>query len=55
MKKEPQQSEHLAVHCIAGLSSAPLLVAIALIHLGCPRTNAINIVKEKRKGALNMN
>ena len=42
------------MHCVAGLGRAPLLVAIALVHKGCQPVNAINLIRSKRKGALNM-
>ena len=44
----------MAVHCVAGLGRAPLLVALALIHRGCEPINAIELIRSKRTGALNM-
>ena len=44
----------MAVHCVAGLGRAPLLVALALIHRGCEPINAIELIRAKRTGALNM-
>ena len=56
-KAEDQNKEsppRLAVHCVAGLGRAPLFVAIALVHMGCSRINAIDIIRKKRSGALNL-
>ncbi len=44
----------MAVHCVAGLGRAPFLVAIALIHKGCERINAIELIRKHRPGALNI-
>jgi len=43
----------IAVHCMAGLGRAPLLVAIALIEDGLPVTQAVAMVRKARHGALN--
>jgi protein tyrosine phosphatase type 4A len=43
----------IAVHCVAGLGRAPALVAMALIELGMPALDAIEYIREKRRGALN--
>ena len=39
---------------MAGLGRAPLLVALALVHKGCQAINAIELIRQKRSGALNM-
>ena len=44
----------MAVHCVAGLGRAPFLVAIALIHRGCERVYAIELIRKHRPGALNI-
>ncbi len=44
----------IGVHCVAGLGRAPLLVALALIYKGCPKFDAIELIRKKRPGALNM-
>lgn len=38
----------IAVHCIAGLGRAPVLVAIALIEDGCTPAAAVTMIREKR-------
>lgn len=43
----------VAVHCLAGLGRAPVLVVIALIEAGQMRNiEAIELVRSKRKGEL---
>lgn len=52
--KEHCDMEHpIGVHCIAGLGRAPVLVAIALIQKGMPAEDAIELIRKKRKGAIN--
>ncbi|CAL8081063.1 unnamed protein product [Calicophoron daubneyi] len=43
----------IAVHCRAGLGRAPALVAVALIELGLPYDEAIEMIRTRRPGALN--
>ena len=43
----------IAVHCVAGLGRAPLLVAIALVEFGMSPIDTIELVRSKRKGSLN--
>ena len=43
----------IAVHCVAGLGRAPVLVALALIEYGMKPLDAIEFIRSRRKGALN--
>lgn len=43
----------IAVHCVAGLGRAPVLVAIALIQFGMEPLDAIAFVRARRRGAIN--
>lgn len=43
----------IAVHCVAGLGRAPVLVTIALIEYGMEALDAVELIRRSRKGALN--
>ncbi|KAF9968371.1 Protein tyrosine phosphatase type IVA 1 [Mortierella alpina] len=53
--KDPEQppSSTIAVHCVAGLGRAPLLVAIALMEAGMTADESIAYVRDRRRGAIN--
>ena len=42
--KDP--SSCVAVHCVAGLGRAPVLVALALIELGMKYEDAVELIRE---------
>jgi len=43
----------IGCHCVAGLGRAPVLVTIALIDAGMDNLAAIELVRSKRRGAIN--
>ena len=43
----------IAVHCVAGLGRAPVLVATALIEAGMKPLDAIEYIRARRRGAFN--
>lgn len=57
VKKEFQNGEGtetcIGVHCVTGLGRAPVLVAVALIELGMKYEDAVELIRKKRRGAIN--
>lgn len=43
----------IAVHCIAGLGRAPMMVAIALVEIGLHYTEAVELIRKSRRKAIN--
>nr|AAS19277.1 PRL-1 [Trypanosoma cruzi] len=53
-EKNKSPPETIAVHCVAGLGRAPILVALALVEYGgMPPLDAVGYVRGRRKGAIN--
>eukprot|EP01120_Amphizonella_sp_Union-15-10_P007930 TRINITY_DN274_c0_g1_i1.p1 TRINITY_DN274_c0_g1~~TRINITY_DN274_c0_g1_i1.p1 ORF type:complete len:167 (-),score=29.02 TRINITY_DN274_c0_g1_i1:96-596(-) len=48
-----EKPKTIALHCLAGLGRAPVLVAVALIQFGLTPLQAVELVRSKRKGAFN--
>eukprot|EP00501_MAST-03F_sp_TOSAG23-6_P002637 GSMAST32.ASY1.ANO1.2779.1 assembled CDS len=43
----------IAIHCIAGLGRAPMMVAIAFIENGLEWTKAVEVIRARRRHAIN--
>lgn len=53
LEKSHEQPSTIAIHCVAGLGRAPVLVAIALIERGMDYLGAVETIRKSRRGALN--
>ena len=53
VKQHSSENGRVAIHCVAGLGRAPVMVAIALIDRGCDFTEAVEIIRKERRGAIN--
>jgi protein tyrosine phosphatase type 4A len=53
-EKLQSDERRIGVHCVAGLGRAPFFVAIALVNNGCSASNAIELIRKNRPGALNL-
>jgi len=51
--KNKNTNETIGIHCVAGLGRAPVLVAIALIEHGMEASDAIEYIRQRRRGAIN--
>eukprot|EP01137_Pigoraptor_chileana_P010414 Opistho-2@60016 len=50
-KKDSQ--ECIAIHCVAGLGRAPVLVAVALVEAGLEAEDVVDYIRQRRRGAIN--
>ncbi|KAJ1528268.1 Protein tyrosine phosphatase type IVA 1, partial [Nowakowskiella sp. JEL0078] len=50
---EEPNGKVIAVHCVAGLGRAPILVAMSLIEGGLSPLDAVEYIRRRRRGALN--
>jgi len=47
------EGKTIALHCVAGLGRAPVMVGIALIEAGMAPADTVEFIRKRRKGALN--
>ena len=51
---QPDEQPTIAVHCVAGLGRAPVLVAVALVERAqMDALDAISFIRARRRGAIN--
>jgi protein tyrosine phosphatase type 4A len=53
VKKASEEDGRVAIHCVAGLGRAPVMVAIALIDKGLDSASAVELIRKERRGAIN--
>ena len=53
VSKTSNKESCVAVHCVAGLGRAPVLVAISLIEGGMEPLDAVAYIRKHRRGAIN--
>mmetsp|Transcript_19177 Transcript_19177/g.26917 ORF Transcript_19177/g.26917 Transcript_19177/m.26917 type:complete len:171 (+) Transcript_19177:31-543(+) len=53
LPKKSEEKTAVAVHCVAGLGRAPVLVAIALVENGMEPYDVIAYIRKRRRGAIN--
>lgn len=51
--EDGEERKAIAVHCVAGLGRAPVLVCIALVESGMDPYDAISYIRKRRRGAIN--
>jgi len=52
-ESDARDKKTIAVHCVAGLGRAPVMVAIALIEAGMSNLDVIDFIRKRRRGAFN--
>mmetsp|Transcript_9852 Transcript_9852/g.14425 ORF Transcript_9852/g.14425 Transcript_9852/m.14425 type:complete len:188 (-) Transcript_9852:117-680(-) len=52
-KKGSKDVPCIAIHCVAGLGRAPLMVTLALVNAGITYTKAVEAIRAKRPGCIN--
>ncbi|KAJ3312306.1 Protein tyrosine phosphatase type IVA 1 [Boothiomyces sp. JEL0838] len=53
MDEWKKSDQVIAIHCVSGIGRAPLLVCCALIDAGMDRIEAVEYVRQRRRGAIN--
>jgi protein tyrosine phosphatase type IVA len=55
LNKNKTKKPCIAIHCVSGLGRAPTLVAIALVELGMDAMDAIQYIRNLKRGSFNLN